>query len=115
MHYINNLNELNNIIWENKDSLILLYFGAKWCGPCKKLKERLDNNDIMLNFENLCVIYLDADIEELQELFSSYNINGIPCQVFTMLNDENQVIELDRFVGYNWEKFITIYTKHESK
>ena len=33
--------------FQNKDKIILLYFGAKWCGPCKNLKDNFKNDDLM--------------------------------------------------------------------
>ena len=115
MYYVNNLNDINDIILQNKNSLILLYFGASWCGPCKQIKEYFVDEEYMKQYDNLCVIYIDADEEELEDLFVSYGITGIPAQVFTMLNDNNEVVELDRFVGFNLNKLSMTYNKHCSK
>ncbi len=115
MYYVNNLNDINDIILQNKNSIILMYFGASWCGPCKQIKEYFVNEEYMKQYDNLCVIYIDVDKEDLEDLVVSYGISGIPAQVFTMLNDDNEVVELDRFVGFNLNKLSMTYNKHCSK
>ena len=42
MQDVTGKNELEEFIWENyENNVVLLYFGAEWCGPCKTLKNRL--------------------------------------------------------------------------
>ena len=37
------LEELDTFIIDNTDKIVLLYFGANYCKPCRILKERIIN------------------------------------------------------------------------
>jgi thiol-disulfide isomerase/thioredoxin len=93
--------EFNNFLLNNKDNIILLYFGALWCGPCKKLKQKLNDPSEMTDFKNILVAYIDIDDEENQFLIDFYQITNIPVLIFTKLN-ENKLIILDKVIGYDW-------------
>ena len=70
---------LDNFIQNNNEKIILLYFGATWCGPCKKLKEQFNNEELMkTQFPLLRPIYIDIDNDEFEELVDIYNIESIP-------------------------------------
>ncbi len=96
---INELDEfiLNNI--ENKKS-VLLYFGAQWCGPCKQLKKKLDEPDMVKSMPNLVVAYLDVDDDENSSLVKRYKIDALPTQIFIKV-DNNKIIEVSRIEGYD--------------
>lgn len=102
--------QLEEFIWENKDKVIVIYFGAEWCGPCKKLKQRLATDEAMLEMPNLVVGHLDVDEDENNKLAEMYQASSIPLQVFVELKG-TQIVELDRVVGYDWLKFKVIYDK----
>jgi thiol-disulfide isomerase/thioredoxin len=97
--------ELDNfIITENdNNNIILLYFGATWCGPCKQLKKRLVENDTQNIMPKLVVAHLDIDEELNEKLVKRYKITSLPTQVFIKLN-ENKVIEISRIEGYDFTK-----------
>ena len=72
-----NLKELQKTLLENQ--VIIIKFGATWCGPCKKIKDLC----------NLCfskmpdqVICLDLDVDDNFELYGQLKvkkmITGIP-------------------------------------
>lgn len=89
----------------------MLYFHAKWCGPCKKfdseqvpeLKRRnwgVDTN------KHSYIKKLDYD--KFPELVKKYNVEAIP--VFILLKDG---VEIDRLVGYHTAAQVTqMWTKH---
>jgi len=98
---ISGQDEFNNFLLTNKDNIMLLYFGALWCGPCKKLKQKLNDPSEMRDFENIVVAYIDIDDEENQFIIDFYTITNIPVLLFVKL-DDNKLIILDKVIGYDW-------------
>lgn len=105
---IENKEQLEEFIWENKDKVIVIYFGAEWCGPCKKLKDRLDSEEEKLSMPNLIVGHIDIDSKENQSLCELYQISSIPVQIFISLKG-TQIIEEKRIIGYDWINFTMTY------
>ena len=54
---------------------VLVDFGAKWCGPCRKLAPVLDEIENTLA-EKVKVVKVDAD--ENRELLKQYSVSGLP-------------------------------------
>jgi len=113
MKQIDTLEDLDTFILENKDNIILLYFGAVWCGPCKKLKEFLTNENTMNDMPKLSVCYIDMDIEDdkLKEVVGKYNINVLPTQIFITIN-EYKIDELNRIEGFDKNLLQEYYNKY---
>jgi len=65
----------------------VLFFTAKWCGPCKAIKSWKDNSKYKDSIKLL-------DIEEDEDSVDLYGIRSVPTQVF--LKDPNEVF---RHVG----------------
>ncbi len=57
------------------DVPVLVDFGAKWCGPCRKLAPVLDEIENTLA-EKVKVVKVDAD--ENRELLKQYSVSGLP-------------------------------------
>ena len=56
--------------------LILIKFGANWCGPCRMLKPVLDE----LSTEYLGKIAIgDIDVDTNPELAAKYNVRSVPA------------------------------------
>ncbi len=72
-------------------SHLLMYFGATWCGPCKRLSPTID--EIRDEFPNLLVTKVDIDAQH--EFASEWNIKSVPT---CLLIDENGD-EVTRVVG----------------
>jgi len=101
----------NFIIEENeKKNIIMLYFGAEWCGPCKQLKKRLADTETKEIMPNLVVGHLDVDEELNTKLVKRYKITSLPTQVLINL-DDNKVIELARIEGYDFTRLKLEYDK----
>lgn len=112
MKTIVGIDELDKFIINNADKIILLYFGAIWCGPCKILKDRLNNSETKTELPNLCVGYIDIDNEENNEIITLYDVTILPTQTFVKLS-KNSVKIIDQVVGYDWTKLLMIYNKIE--
>lgn len=104
---INGLEELEDFIWESYENnkITVIYFGAVWCGPCQKLKERLESEEEM---DNLNVCYVDIDEDNNIEINDKYNVKSLPTQIFISLKGD-QIIENKRIIGYDWINFLTTY------
>lgn len=100
--------QLEEFIWENKDKVILIYFGAEWCGPCQKLKNKINSPEVQKEMSNLVVGHIDIDVEDNEQLTNIYNAGSIPLQIFVTLKG-TQIVELTRIVGYDWTKFELTY------
>jgi len=73
----------------------VLYFTAKWCGPCQK---------ISLPYENLAVAnphisFYKIDVDKNEELTSKYSVSSMPTFFFIKSSREYQT-----FSGANIEK-----------
>lgn len=82
---------------ENK--LILLFFSADWCRPCKEYKEvtfEEANNKAYL-MDHFLLKYLDVETDfEGIELNTTYEVKSLPTLVF--INGKGQ--EVNRIVGH---------------
>ena len=68
MSNINSIDELDEFILENNKNVIMLYFGAEWCGPCKKLKNKLGTPEL----EKIIYCHIDADCESTTKICKNY-------------------------------------------
>ena len=104
----NSMTDLDKIVLENKNKLLLLYFGAVWCGPCKVLKEKLKDENLMSKYDKMVSIYIDVDNENFSDLSQTYQISSLPTQIITILKD-NQLLNIHKLEGYNWNKLESMY------
>ncbi len=56
------------------EDLVLVKFGANWCGPCREVEKELDS----LDAEKLGVKIVKIDVDERPELSQQFNVRGIP-------------------------------------
>ena len=73
------------------ESPVLVDFGAKWCGPCRKLTPVLDEIGEMLA-DKIKIAKVDAD--ENRELLKQYSVSGLPS---LLVFKSGEVVE--RMVG----------------
>uniref|UniRef100_S4RRA8 Thioredoxin domain-containing protein n=1 Tax=Petromyzon marinus TaxID=7757 RepID=S4RRA8_PETMA len=59
--------------------LIILFFTAKWCGPCQQIKEPYHT---MAEKEEYNAVFCEVDVDEAADLLSSFGINCMPTFVF---------------------------------
>jgi len=111
---ISGIDNLNDFIIENSHKTIMLYFGADWCQPCAKLKDRLNQHETKKEMPNLIVGYINVDDEKNTEISDTYNIQMLPTSVFIKIiddNDETHVSVIDRVDGHDWTKTLMIYNQ----
>ncbi len=106
---VDNLDEF--IIEQNeKKKVMMLYFGAEWCGPCKQLKKRLAEKETKTTMPDLVVAHLDVDEELNAKLVKRYKISSLPTQILIKL-DGAKVVEITRIEGYDFTKLQLEYDK----
>lgn len=59
------------------NEFVLLYFHAKWCGPCVTLKSIYENLSNQINN----VIFGKIDVDDLRDISIKYSISSIPTIV----------------------------------
>ena len=104
------LEELEDFIWEGYqgNKIIVVYFGAPWCGPCQTLKEKINSDEAKEGMPDLLMCYINIDEAENQEIQDKYNVKSLPTQIFVSL-EEDQINEIKRIVGYDWINFVQTY------
>lgn len=105
---IKNKEQLEEFIWENKDKVVVIYFGSNFCNPCKTLKNKLTSIEVISTMRDLVVGYVDINSKENQGICELYKISSIPVQSFVTLKG-TQIIEIKRIIGYDWINFTMTY------
>ena len=59
---------------ENNDKLILCFFTAKWCGPCKSIYPII--NELAEKVDNLTILKIDVD--DCEDVAEQCNIESMP-------------------------------------
>lgn len=102
--------QLEEFIWENSNEkkIIIIYFGADWCGPCQVLKKKLASHEAKETMPDLVVGYLDIDITENENVSETYSVKSLPTQIFIDLK-ETQIVEKKRILGFDWTSLVNTY------
>ncbi len=112
MEEIIGLNNLDEFIINNQDNKnFILFFGASWCEPCKKLKNNILNMLEEIQNKNISLCYLDIDNELNTEIVNKYNIKFLPTQIcinLTQINDCLKINIINRIDGYDYNKLTQI-------
>jgi len=97
LYNITSIQEFNELAKKNKP--IVLYFTAKWCGPCKSLHPLIDKyKDII----DICVV----DIDSSNDLSSCFDVTSIPRLL--MFKSGSKV---DDITGANGQKIVNSFNK----
>lgn len=73
------------------DKLLLIDFGAEWCGPCKALAPIVE--ELSADYSERVNIG-KCDVEENDDLAAKYKIRNVPTIIFAKNGEE-----VDRHVG----------------
>lgn len=75
--HVENVDEWNAIVTdhESQKNLLVVCFGAAWCGPCKALKPKFDA--LSANYGD-AVVFLKVDIDECEEVADKFQISSVP-------------------------------------
>ena len=114
MEEVNGIDNLNNFIIENQDKNIILFFGTDWCGPCKKLKNKIIEIQDLINNKNCILCYIDADNDDNLKITEKYIIKFLPTQIFINLQNIDNYLKvniINRIDGYDWTKIQQILSE----
>jgi len=104
---------------KNNNKFILLYFTAKWCGPCKYMSSYIltDPEIEALVSANYIALKLDVDLEENKVIFYKYfQEEGVSVPIFLVINSNEEVINqlLGATKVNQFKKFLTDSNKKKS-
>ena len=76
---ISSLQDFKNLLIDNT-GIIIIKFGAEWCGPCKQIKNQVEKAfELMPNNTKCLVVDVDESIEVYAFLKNKRMIKGIPA------------------------------------
>ncbi|XP_041634657.1 thioredoxin-like [Cheilinus undulatus] len=91
---VENLEEFRNILKEAGDKLVVVDFTATWCGPCKQIGPKFEEES--KNPENKDVIFLKVDVDEAEDVSADCKISCMPTFQFY-----KNGVKIDEFSGAN--------------
>jgi thioredoxin 1 len=90
---IKTVEEFDNIISNN--NIVVVKFGAEWCGPCKTFHTVLKSLEQTLIDENTKGdIICGVDVEEVAELTNKFHIKNVPT---TLIFKGGEIV--DKLIG----------------
>lgn len=88
---------------QNLSRVVVLYFTATWCGPCRTMGPVYTS----LAEKYPKVVFLKADIDELNDIAHRLNVSGVPT--FFLVKDGKEV---DKVVGVTRIGLETMIKRH---
>ena len=80
--YLQQSDQLRQILLDNANKLVVVDFYADWCGPCKSVGQ-LFETDLLSRYKNsLVLVKVDSDNPELESLSNQFEVRGIPRMIF---------------------------------
>lgn len=80
---VETIDEWNKLAIEHKEkkNVMVVYFSANWCGPCKALKPAFEA--LSEQYKNRSVVFLKIDIdnEALSVVADKFNVVSLPTTV----------------------------------
>ena len=72
--------DLNEILTDQKDTLVVLLFSAKWCGPCRKIKPKFI--EISKQYTDCYFIYINVDSYSDKNFNYMNDVSSVPYFLF---------------------------------
>jgi len=100
---IEDTTEFENLLNTTFNRLLVIDFGASWCGPCKRIEPLIQD----LSESMLDITFCKVDIDEVEELVEKFNITSVPTFIFIKNNNL-----LDRVEGIKYDNILELCNKH---
>lgn len=95
----------------NSGDLVLVKFGAQWCGPCRLVDQELEKLSEQGDFSARVI---EVDIDSNRNLARRYKVGGIPHMILVRSNEV-----LDQQVGYmtaeELEDWVKLHTSNDAE
>jgi thioredoxin 1 len=103
----NDLEEYYRIIMNKdySDKLIIAYFTAKWCGPCKMVSPVVQR----IGEEKDSVVVLKVDVDECSDISDNCEIDCMPTFLFYK---ENNIESVEQFSGADIDLLVQKINNH---
>ena len=72
------LEDFTNKLRDNQNKLVIIYFTAKWCGPCKSISPYYAE----LSREFTDCVFLKCDVDDCQDVSNACKISSMPTFIF---------------------------------
>ena len=97
---------LNDYSNSNPDKLIMIFFTATWCNPCKLLYPYVAEKKEQ--YDGVCFSKIDVDNDEYQELCDDFSIQAMPTFLFY-----KNGLEIEKIVGGDKDKIETLLSNNK--
>ena len=98
----------------NNPGMIILKFGADWCGPCKRIEQQVYHFFASLPQDG-SVIYGEINIDESMDVYaylkSNRRVNGIPVILCYVKGHCNGVVPTFSITGADLAELNSFFTK----
>ena len=71
----------DKLVVNNTSSLVVAYFTAAWCGPCRAMQPVLDSLATKHQGQ-VSIVKVDIDNEGVNKVVQAHNITGVPTYCF---------------------------------
>jgi thioredoxin-like negative regulator of GroEL len=111
---INDRNHFAELLIQNP-GLLIIKFGADWCGPCKKIERLVKEWFDRTNHKVQCaIIDVDESFDVYAFLKSKKMVHGIPA-ILCYENNNHTYIPNDTVIGADVEQINAFFTRNLSK
>lgn len=85
------------------NSVVVVDFTAKWCGPCRRIAPVFD--DLAKKFYD--VLFVKVDVDKCPEISENYNIRAMPTFVVV-----RNMSEVSRIEGADEDRLVSLVEKY---
>ena len=106
VHTFTSARLLNDFSKTKPDTLIMIFFTASWCKPCKMLYPFI--NEKIKQYQDVCFSIVDVDTDDYQELCDDFSIQAMPTLLFYKNSKE-----IEKLVGGDKEKIESLLSENK--
>jgi thiol-disulfide isomerase/thioredoxin len=107
---INSVKDFSEIL-ESNPGIVIIKFGAEWCGPCKKIEAQVNASMNLMPDNVQCYI---IDVDECFEIYaylkSKKMVNGIPA-ILAYYKNNLSYIPSDSVLGANSDEVVLFFNR----